>query len=113
MRIAISTDDNYVSAHFGRCPNYTLVDIEEGKVIKRQLIENPEHSPGFLPGFLSSQGVNCVITGGMGIRAQNLFAQNNIETFIGVTGKIDAVIEQFVKGTLKAGGSLCDRKGHH
>ncbi len=112
MRIAISTDNDYVSAHFGRCSNYTLVDIKEGKVIKRQLIENPEHSPGYLPGFLSNQGVDCVITEGMGMRAQNLFAQNSIETVIGVTGKIDDVIEQFVRGTLKGGESLCDRGDH-
>lgn len=33
MRIAISTDGKYVSQHFGRCPSYTLVDIENGKAI--------------------------------------------------------------------------------
>ncbi len=116
MRIAISTDNDYVSAHFGRCPSYTLVDIEDGEVIKRQLIENPEHSPGFLPGFLSNHGVDCVITGGMGMRAQSLFAQKNIQTIIGVTEKIDDAIEQFLKGTLKVGESLCDRgesQGHN
>lgn len=115
MRIAISTDSDYVSAHFGRCPSYTIVDIEDGKVLNRQLIENPEHSPGFLPGFLSSQGVDCVITGGMGMRAQSLFAEKNIQTITGVTGKIVDVIDQFLKGTLEAGESLCDKgqgQGH-
>ncbi len=109
MRIAISTDSEYVSAHFGRCSSYTIVDIDNEKEISRKVIENPEHSPGFLPGFLSNQGVDCVITGGMGMRAQSLFAQKNIQTIVGVAGKIDDVIEKFLKGTLKAGESLCDR----
>jgi predicted Fe-Mo cluster-binding NifX family protein len=112
MRIAISTDNGYVSAHFGRCPSYTLVDIEDGKVLKSKLIENPEHSPGFLPGFLSQHGVGCIITGGMGMRAQGLFTEMNIETIIGVTGKIDDVIEKFLKGSLVGGESLCDRGNH-
>ena len=28
MKIAISTDGDFVSAHFGRCPSFTIVDIE-------------------------------------------------------------------------------------
>jgi len=51
MRIAISTDKGFVSAHFGRCPSYTIVDIEERKVIKSEEIANPGHSPGFCPVF--------------------------------------------------------------
>ena len=35
MKVAISTDNDYVSAHFGRCPSFTIVDIEDGKVIKQ------------------------------------------------------------------------------
>ena len=34
MKIAISTDGDFVSAHFGRCPEYTILDIENGKVIR-------------------------------------------------------------------------------
>ena len=107
MKIAISTDGDYVSAHFGRCSQYTLVEIEGDKVLTRELINNPGHQPGFLPGFLAERGVNCVITGGMGPRAQSLFAQQGIETVVGVSGKVDEVIEKFLKGELEGGESLC------
>jgi len=70
VKIAIATESGYVSAHFGRCPAYTLVDIENGKVVGQQDIPNPGHSPGFLPGYLSEKGVNVIIAGGMGPRAQ-------------------------------------------
>ena len=82
MKVAISTDMDYVSAHFGRCASYTIVDIEEGKVINREEIPNPGHQPGFLPQYLSDRGVNVIIAGGMGPRAQDLFAQKNIETSV-------------------------------
>ena len=34
MTIAIATDGQYVSTHFGRCQAYTLVDIENGEIVK-------------------------------------------------------------------------------
>ena len=78
MKVAISTDQGYVSAHFGRCQSYTIVEIKEGNVLRMGEIPNPGHQPGFLPKYLSEKGVNCIIAGGMGPRAQGLFAQENI-----------------------------------
>jgi predicted Fe-Mo cluster-binding NifX family protein len=110
MKIAISTDHDFVSAHFGRCPSYTIVEIEEGKVLSRAEIPNPGHQPGFLPQSLSNMGVRCIIAGGMGPRAQGLFSQKNIETIIGVQGKIGDVIEKFINKELEAGQDLCDHQ---
>lgn len=107
MKAAISTDGEYVSAHFGRCPSYTIVDIEENKVIKKEIIENPGHHTEYLPQFLNEKNVDVIVAGGMGRRAQGLFAEANIETLVGVSGKIDEVIEQLVKGTLKGIENPC------
>jgi predicted Fe-Mo cluster-binding NifX family protein len=112
MKIAISTDGGSVSAHFGRCPSYTLIDVREGKVITREEIPNPGHSPGFLPGYLAEKGVTTIIAGGMGPRAQGLFAENGIKTIIGVEGGVDEVVDRFLQGTLEPGRDLCDH-GHH
>jgi predicted Fe-Mo cluster-binding NifX family protein len=107
MKLAISTDQGYVSAHFGRCQSYTIVDIKEGQILSREEIPNPGHQPGFLPEYLSEKGVNCIIAGGMGPRAQGLFAQKNIETVIGVQGVIDEVIQKVLTQELEAGDDLC------
>jgi len=107
MRIAISTDGDFVSAHFGRCPQFTLVDVDKNKVIKREVIDNPGHHPGFLPQFLGEKGATCIIAGGMGMRAQELFSQAGIDSILGVEGSIDSVIEQLLAGTLKGGESIC------
>ncbi len=121
MKIAIATDNEQVSAHFGRCACYTIVEIEDSGTNKKELnrtrVDTPEHQPGMLPGFLHEKGVDVVVAGGMGPRAQQLFLQLNIEPYIGVTGNIDDVIDDFLAGRLQSGESLCDQAhgagGHH
>lgn len=107
MKIAISTDGDFVSPHFGRCPLFTIVDIEHGKMISRDVINNPGHHPGFLPQFLHEKGVTAIVAGGMGQRAAGLFAEHGIETIVGISSGIDEVIDKLVKGTLRGGESLC------
>lgn len=107
MKIAISTDGDYVSAHFGRCPSFTILEIEDSNVVKKDVVANPGHSPGAIPQFLHERGVNAIIAGGMGMRATGFFDQFGIETIVGVSGRIDEVIDQLLKGALKGGESLC------
>lgn len=107
MRVAISTDGDFVSAHFGRCPSFTVVDIEDGKIKKKEVIENPGHQPGLIPQFLKQHGVQCIVAGGMGMRAQGFFADEGIQIILGATGKIGDIVGSLQKGTLKSGDSLC------
>ncbi len=108
MKVAISTDGDLVSAHFGRCPSYTILDIESDKVTKKEIIDNPGHQPGSIPQFLHEKGVKCIICGGMGARATGFFGELNIQAIVGITGKIDDVIKELLKGTLKSGESFCN-----
>lgn len=107
MRIAISTDGKYVSPHFGRCPSFTLVDIEDGKAGRREEVENPGHSPGFIPQFLHDKGAGTIVCGGMGARATGFFEELGMEMITGVDGRIDEVIQKLEKGMLEGGESLC------
>jgi predicted Fe-Mo cluster-binding NifX family protein len=107
MKIAISTDNEQVSAHFGRCQCYTIFNVEDGAVKGKEVVDCPPHQPGYLPQFLSEQGASVVITGGMGPKAQTLFAQKNIETVIGASGSVDEVIEKYLAEDLEVGESRC------
>ncbi len=109
MIIAIATEGNAVAGHFGRCPGYTLVTIENGKETDRKFVDNPGHEPGFLPKFLKDLGAGCIVAGGMGPRAQALFDEQGIETVVGVGGLVDDVVHSYLKGTLNSGESTC----HH
>jgi len=107
MKIAISTDGNTISAHFGRCPSFTIIEVEGDKVIGRETIDNPGHHPGFLPQFLNKKGVSVIIAGGMGQRAEGLFDEVKIKVIVGISGNIDKVVEKLQNGTLEGGESLC------
>ena len=107
MKTVISTDNGFVSAHFGRCPQYTIVEIENGQLKNKDIILNPGHEPGLIPRFLIQKGVDCIIAGGMGKRAVNLFNEMNIDTILGISGEIDFVIKKHVAGTLEEGASFC------
>ena len=107
MKIAISTDGDQVSAHFGRCPSFTLIEIEDDKVKGKEVIPNPGHHPGFLPQFFHERGVEYVIAGGAGWRAQSLFAEKGINLIVGISGTIKDTIEKLLKGELKGGENIC------
>jgi len=57
--------------------------------------------------------VNCIIAGGMGPRAQELFNSAGISVVLGVSGSVDNVIKQFLEGTLNERESLCDHGQRH
>jgi predicted Fe-Mo cluster-binding NifX family protein len=109
MRIAISADDrngldSVVSPHFGRCPHYILVDVDGQEVQAVNAIDNPyysQHSPGVVPGFIHSQGVNVMLTGGMGRRAIAFFEQFGIEAVTGASGTVRRALELYLGGQLR------------
>jgi predicted Fe-Mo cluster-binding NifX family protein len=108
LKVAISTEGNIVSAHFGRCPSFTIIEVEETEVVDKKNIENPGHHTGFLPKFLHDEGVNTIVAGGMGMNALNLFNQVGIDVIVGVSGNIDDVIDKIAKGQIQSSESLCD-----
>lgn len=108
MKIAVATDGPVVAAHFGRCPEYTIFTVEDGKVVSKSVTTNPGHEPGLLPQYLGRMGVSCIIAGGMGPRAQGLFAERGIETIVGASGPVTEVIDLYLAGRLESGESLCE-----
>ncbi len=110
MRYAISANQGYVSPHFGRCQKYVLIDIENGEVTSGQVIDNPGHSPGFIPKFLHDKGVNCIVCGGIGKQAAQLLEEYGIEVITGVEGSVESVIQKLLVGTIEGGASFCHHK---
>ena len=107
MKIAVPLQGGVLSAHFGRCPEFTILDIKDGKIAGTEVIPNPGHHPGFLPRFFHEMGVEAIIAGGMGFRAQQLFDEMGIKPVMGITGSLEEAARQLVAGTLKGGESLC------
>ncbi len=85
------------------------MDEEKKAIVGKKIVQSPGHEPGFLPVWLAQQGVNRVIAGGMGSRAQELFNQNNVEV---ITGALESDPEKavlsYISGSLATGGNVCD-----
>lgn len=112
MKIAIATEENNVFGHFGKCENFTVVDIENSEVKSKTILSTEGNQHGALPPFLASHGVNVVIVGGMGEGARQKLASNNIEIITGASGKIEDVINAYMNGTLKSSGTGCSEHDH-
>ncbi len=111
IRFAVPTAQGKLCLHFGHCECFTLIDInEETKEITRnEALTPPAHEPGVLPRWLHEQQVNIVISGGMGQRAQMLFAQNDIKVLTGATvGKPEDIVTAYLNKTLEIGDNICD-----
>ncbi|MEA2015819.1 MAG: NifB/NifX family molybdenum-iron cluster-binding protein [Actinomycetota bacterium] len=107
MKIAISTDGDMVSPHFGRCPQFTIIEVKNGELAGKKIIENPGHHPNFLPRYLGKMGINCIIAGGMGMRAKGHFNREGIKTILGVEGKVEEAIAGIKDGSLKGSEGIC------
>lgn len=110
MKFAVPTNQGKLCAHFGHCEAFAIIDTDAaGRVINQTYITPPPHEPGLLPPWLSNQGVNCIIAGGMGSRAQQLFAQQGVRVITGAQGEDPRdVVEQYLRGTLQTGANTCD-----
>lgn len=115
MKIAVATEGNFVSPHFGRCLEYTLVTVTpEGEIGGKTVIPNPGHKLGFLPGYLVSLGVSHIIAGGWASGPNSFLQRGKLLPWWGVTGPVDTVIREYLQGELVSGESLCTRgKGGH
>ncbi len=113
IKIAVASEDEMISGHFGHCKNFNVYEIEDGRIVGSELIPNPEHRPGFLPGFLSEKGVTVVLAGNMGRSAQNLFKEKNIEVVVGAEGKAEDAVAAYLAGELVSDGSTCGQHHRH
>ncbi len=108
MKIAVASEKDMVTGHFGHCENFNIYDVVDGKIAKSESVPNPGHRPGFLPNFLNDLGVKVIVSGGMGGGAVDIFNSHGIEVIVGSEGKSVVAVEKYLKGELKSTGSVCN-----
>jgi len=108
MRIVVSSEESkglesQVSHHFGRCPYFVVSEIIGTDITFVETIENPysaQHRPGQVPGFISDQKADVMISGGMGCRAIDFFQQFGVQTATGASGSVEQTLKRFMTGEL-------------
>ena len=111
IRFAVPTAQGQLCMHFGHCEVFTVMDVdpETKQIARTESLTPPAHEPGVLPRWLGEQHVDLVIAGGMGQRAQNLFAQNGVKVIVGASaGKPEDVVMAYMNESLETGDNLCD-----
>ncbi|MDD3572635.1 MAG: NifB/NifX family molybdenum-iron cluster-binding protein [Eubacteriales bacterium] len=101
VKMVVGVDGRTLSPYFGRSKQFLVFDVENGKIVKEQMFENPGHtlisSP---PKFVAKLGVNVVIGGIIGRIAYSIMRKRGIEVIAGVSGDAVTAVEKYNKGTL-------------
>ncbi len=85
------------------------MDVEDNRIKSKETLVPPPHEPGVLPKWLQELGANVIIAGGMGARALDLFAQNNIKVIVGASSMApEELVAQYLDNTLQSCGNVCD-----
>ena len=109
MKFAIPIAEGKLTAHFGHCKEFALIEVEDNQIAKKETLEPPPHEPGVLPRWLHEQGATVIIAGGMGQRAIGLFIENDIEVIVGAPVlEPEALVQGYLDKTLVTGGNVCD-----
>lgn len=110
-RYAVPVANGQLCAHFGHAAQFAILDYDDQakSIIRSEIHTPPPHEPGVLPAWLSEQGVDIIIAGGMGQRAVMLFEQNNITVVTGaVGGAAEEVVLAHAANELVTGENVCD-----
>jgi predicted Fe-Mo cluster-binding NifX family protein len=111
MKIAISSTgpdlDAEVDPRFGRCPCFVVVDPTNEAV---EILDNQAATMSGGAGIQAAQmvansGAVAVITGNLGPNAADTLAASGLRTYLGVSGTVRGVLQQYVEGRLEEAGS--------
>lgn len=111
MKIAIPTAEGKLCQHFGHCEKFVFITVDEisKTIVSSEAIEGPAHAPGVLPPWVAEQGATLILAGGMGGRAQQMFAQQGVNVIVGCPSEApEKVVTHYLNGTLETGINGCD-----
>ncbi len=113
MRIAVTYDNGLVFQHFGHTKQFQIFDVQDGQVVKEEIVPAGDSGHGALAGFLKGLGVDALICGGIGMGAKNALAQAGITLYGGVSGQAGQAVQELLAGSLQYSGEAnCDHHGH-
>ncbi len=101
MRVAVTYEQGAIGQHSGRTEQFKIYDVEDGKITGSKIIDTNGTGHGALAGFLRAAEVEVLICGGIGMGARNMLQEVGIQLLPGVSGEADAVVADYLAGSLK------------
>jgi len=94
--------DAMVSAHFGHCELYTIIELDGKKIKKVTTLDNEgEHDCALPVQKLSKEKVKTVLIGGIGRGPLLGFKEMGIDVYVGATGNVKDAVSDYLEGFLK------------
>ena len=93
-------ENGQIFQHFGHTETFKIYDVEEGKVVRSEVVDTNGSGHGALAGVLNALNADVLICGGIGGGAQTALAAAGIKLFGGVLGDADKAVEAFINETL-------------
>ena len=113
MKIAITYENEQIFQHFGHTEQFKIYEVENGKIIKKTVVDTNGRGHGALASILKNLQADILICGGIGGGAQMALAEAGIKLFGGVSGSCDAAAEAFIAGKLGYNPNVrCNHHGH-
>lgn len=116
MKIAIPTTNGKLCSHFGHCETFSIadIDLENKKIISIKTVEPEEGISCQSANWLSQQGINAILAGGMGGRPMMVFAQNGVKVISGCPElEIEELVNSYMNESLQTGENACSKGGEH
>ena len=116
MKVAVTyeKETGNVFQHFGKTQYFKIYQIEDGKIVSSQVVDNGGNGHHDIPPYLKSLGVETLILGNRGQGAIEAIAASGLKEVPGITGSADDAAELFAKGELKPNfEAKCDHHGEH
>lgn len=111
MRIAVTYENGQVFQHFGHTEEFKVYDIDNGKIVKSEIISSNGSGHSALATLLRQYTVDVLICGGIGGGAQAALTERGIELCAGASGSADEAVKAYLRGELINTGANCDH--HH
>ena len=114
MKIAVTYENGQVFQHFGRTAQFKVYEIENGSVVKSEVVGTDGRGHSALAQVLTELKADTLICGGIGGGAQMALATAGIKLYGGVSGDCDAAANALLDGTLGFNPVVkCDHPDHH
>ena len=112
MKIAVTTQDDQIFQHFGKCQVFTVYTAENGTISGEKILDASGSGHSALAGFLQGEGVDVLICGGIGDGAKKMLSAAGIKLISGVQGGVKEAAQAYLSGSLSDQGGSCGHEEH-
>lgn len=100
--------------HFGKTQNFKIYTIEDGKIVKSEVMDNGGFGHHDLATYLKNLGIQILILGNRGQGAIDALNNAGIQQLAGITGSPDEAVKLFLEGKLRDNPDVkCNHHGEH